>query len=97
MFNLLRVLLLGALAWLVARMVGGILRASRSGPPHGGRVAGTGRKGSPRPAERLVRDPVCGVTLPEGRALAARVGGEQVHFCSERCRRLWEAGPAATR
>ncbi|HSF17807.1 MAG TPA: YHS domain-containing protein [Vicinamibacteria bacterium] len=35
---------------------------------------------------RMVRDPVCGLHLPEGRALTAVQAGERFHFCSERCR-----------
>jgi hypothetical protein len=34
----------------------------------------------------LVRDPVCGVFVVPGQALAA--GGK--HFCSEKCRREWQ-------
>jgi YHS domain-containing protein len=35
---------------------------------------------------RLVRDPVCGVHVAEGRALAVKQGGEILHFCSAECR-----------
>jgi YHS domain-containing protein len=34
----------------------------------------------------MVRDPVCGVHLPESRALAEVRGGERIYFCSEACR-----------
>ena len=34
----------------------------------------------------MVRDPVCGVHIPETRALVEVRGGERVHFCSEACR-----------
>jgi YHS domain-containing protein len=34
----------------------------------------------------MVRDPVCGLHLPESRALVEVRGGERVHFCSEACR-----------
>ncbi|HEY7817361.1 MAG TPA: YHS domain-containing protein [Vicinamibacteria bacterium] len=34
----------------------------------------------------MVRDPVCGLHLPESRALVEVRGGERLHFCSEACR-----------
>jgi YHS domain-containing protein len=34
----------------------------------------------------MVRDPVCGLHVPESRALVEVRGGERVHFCSETCR-----------
>ena len=34
----------------------------------------------------MVRDPICGVHLPESRALVEVRGGEKIHFCSENCR-----------
>jgi YHS domain-containing protein len=34
----------------------------------------------------MVRDPVCGLHIPESRALVEVRGGERVHFCSEACR-----------
>ena len=35
---------------------------------------------------RMVRDPVCGLNVPEDRAVVAVVNGESLYFCSERCR-----------
>ena len=41
----------------------------------------------------MVRDPVCGLHLPEHRAVTVVRAGETFHFCSERCRqRFVEAG-----
>ena len=37
-------------------------------------------------SRRLVRDPVCGMHIAEGLAIAERSGGEPVFFCSEECR-----------
>jgi YHS domain-containing protein len=34
----------------------------------------------------MVRDPVCGVHIPESRALVEVRAGERFHFCSEACR-----------
>jgi YHS domain-containing protein len=37
-------------------------------------------------SRKLVRDPVCGMHLAEGLAIAEQSGGEPVFFCSEECR-----------
>jgi len=34
----------------------------------------------------MVRDPICGLHLPEQRALTESRSGQLYHFCSERCR-----------
>lgn len=34
----------------------------------------------------MVRDPVCGLHVPESRAITEVLSGERYHFCSERCR-----------
>lgn len=34
----------------------------------------------------MVRDPVCGIHVPESRALVEVRGGERIYFCSEACR-----------
>ncbi len=34
----------------------------------------------------MVRDPVCGLHLPENRAITESRSGQRYHFCSERCR-----------
>ncbi len=41
---------------------------------------------------RMVRDPVCGVHIPESRALVEIRGGERFHFCSEACRASFRGG-----
>jgi YHS domain-containing protein len=38
----------------------------------------------------LVRDPNCGTFVSPARAVATRLGGQTVYFCSEKCRREWE-------
>jgi len=35
---------------------------------------------------QMVRDPVCGLHLPESRAITETRSGERYHFCSEQCR-----------
>ena len=46
------------------------------------------RERSPRTVHkgRMVRDPVCGLHLPENRAITEVRAGERYHFCSETCR-----------
>ena len=64
-------------------------------------VAGWAPRRDPRidartPAgEDLVRDPACGVHVPRGRAIPARVGGESLFFCSEECREAYARGKRA--
>jgi len=45
-------------------------------------------------SRKLVRDPVCGMHVAEGLALAERSsGGEPVYFCSEECRNKFMDAP----
>lgn len=54
-------------------------------------------QGEPRPsgaagessdgARWLVHDPVCDTYIPQGRAIARKISGEVVYFCSEDCSR----------
>jgi len=39
---------------------------------------------------KLARDPICGTYVSPASALAARVGGETMYFCSDKCRGDWE-------
>ena len=39
-----------------------------------------------RGGEAMMRDPQCGTFVPRGDAVEARVRGEQLWFCSTRCR-----------
>ena len=45
---------------------------------------------------RMVRDPVCGLYLPEGRAVTDVVSGERRFFCSETCRERFRAELASS-
>jgi YHS domain-containing protein len=51
---------------------------------------------SEKTVAKLVRDPQCGTYVAENTAIAARHGGEVLHFCSERCRDEYLASPRAT-
>jgi YHS domain-containing protein len=39
----------------------------------------------------LVKDPVCGIYVVPGQALARGSGREAKYFCSEKCRQAWRA------
>ena len=39
----------------------------------------------------MVRDPVCGLHVPEDRAIAVTLDGVQHHFCSDECRKAFQA------
>ena len=54
--------------------------------------AGYAQIGSRTPqGVKLVRDPVCGIFVSPSQALVARASGQTAYFCSEKCRREWEA------
>jgi YHS domain-containing protein len=40
----------------------------------------------------MVKDPVCGTYVVQGRALTAVRGGETAWFCSSECQRAWLSG-----
>ena len=40
---------------------------------------------SPKPATKLMRDPVCGTYVAENTSLKTRSGQEELHFCSRQC------------
>ncbi|HKM66416.1 MAG TPA: YHS domain-containing protein [Candidatus Acidoferrum sp.] len=44
-------------------------------------------------SRKLVRDPVCGMHLTEGLAIAEQNGGQRVFFCSEECRNKFMGEP----
>ena len=78
-----RVLIILIVLWAVWRFLRGVLEG-----------AGMLTSGSRQPQSvKLVRDPVCGVFVASSTALAAHARGETAYFCSEKCRREWEAGP----
>jgi hypothetical protein len=82
LLNVLRFLLLLLVVRFVVRTVARAFAAGRERPrtPPG--------PGHPqvRPPEDLVLDPVCRTHVPRSRALVARVGGREEHFCSTACR-----------
>ncbi|HKD72553.1 MAG TPA: hypothetical protein VKB61_10490 [Candidatus Acidoferrum sp.] len=61
-----------------------------------GEGADEARGGTDRPgdeaAEKLLRDPICGMHVAEGLAVPLREGTEVVHFCSAACRDKYLSG-----
>jgi YHS domain-containing protein len=43
------------------------------------------------PAAELKKDPVCGTYVSEATSLTRTVNGKIVHFCSEECRKKYQA------
>ena len=74
------ILFLGRAVW---RLLVGVVEGASG--------ARTGRTGVPRQGARMVRDPVCGTFVVQSRALTADRGGQTAWFCSEDCRRRWQA------
>lgn len=68
----------GLLAGAVRQQMGANGPAGQRGPTEP--VSKTIHKG------QMVRDPVCGLHLPESRAITETRSGERFHFCSEQCR-----------
>lgn len=60
-------------------------------PAHAGAPAGSG--GSPVAANEDV-DPVCGMAVNISSAIATTFEGKTYHFCSDSCRKKFEAAPA---
>ncbi len=88
MTYLVRFLLLGLLAVLLVRSVWQLLISIVEGAS----VTPTGKSGPPQRGVAMVRDPVCGTFVVPSAALTLDVGGRRTCFCSEKCRRAFEAG-----
>lgn len=87
-------LLYGLLLMLLVRLVTRAVARLFVAPPTAARRQAAGRA---RPAEDLVRDPVCQTYIPRSRAITASVSGHEEHFCSTSCRdRALAAAPRAS-
>ena len=76
---ILKLILLIIVIRAISRLVGGVMEGIQ-GPRT--------RKPSAVP---LARDPVCGTFVVPARALSGGSGGDIKFFCSEKCRRTYEA------
>ena len=94
---MLRNILLLILTVLVVRAVSRALLGMRAGWETGPRRSHPGRgsaQGSSNSSVHMIRDPVCGTYVVQGRALTAIRGGETAWFCSAQCQRAWLSGKA---
>ena len=80
LFNLLRLILILLVIRAVWQLIKGVLQGAGYR-----RVSGS----EPPASVQLMRDPICGIYVPAGRALIARSGGQTIYFCSEKCRDEW--------
>jgi YHS domain-containing protein len=78
--GLFRLIFFTLLAWIASRFLIKVFRAAAPKSP--GPTQVPPQEAARSISERLVRDPVCGLALPESRAL--QHGGE--FFCSTECR-----------
>ncbi|MCB2185726.1 MAG: hypothetical protein KQJ78_04870 [Deltaproteobacteria bacterium] len=91
LLNLIKLALAGLALWLLYRGLRSLLmkdtpgRSRRSGgDPRAGRAERRPRP--PELVEDLVQDPNCGTYIPRSEAIRTRVHGQEMFFCSERCR-----------
>jgi YHS domain-containing protein len=75
-------------AWWSRRL----LSAARGSQPA---AEGRGSRREVKDLGPMVRDRVCNTFLPRSRALRLTVGSEEHYFCSETCRREFEAKQTA--
>jgi YHS domain-containing protein len=90
------ILILFVVRLIVSVFSGGTRRAgagpgSNRGPKRPGRAGRT-----EKPVAKLVRDPQCGTYVTETGSVRTSLGGETLHFCSERCRDEFLASPRAS-
>jgi YHS domain-containing protein len=89
---MLRAALLLVLVVLVARafwkVLDGVLDGARGGAPRQVPTA------APPPGVPMARDPVCGTYVVPERAITLASGGQQIFFCSARCRDAFRARTA---
>lgn len=83
---ILRILAVILVIRLLMRFVGGLMEGLNGGaaPRGGSRSAPKQRVGG-----RLVKDPQCGMHIPETNAVRLGSGEHAVYFCSTTCRDKW--------
>jgi YHS domain-containing protein len=74
---IIRILLLALAIYLIRRFMTAFLR--KAGRPGTGNTAG-------RPANHMVKDPVCGMYLDSRLAVSLNKAGDVFYFCSEECK-----------
>jgi len=89
-FVLIRTLIFAFIAWIVAKLLRGVISPPSQGAahPHGGSSGATAASPPPTPeaSTKLIACAVCQVRFPEGSALTGSKGDEIVRICSKECR-----------
>ena len=81
--NPLRILILGALFYILYRLLFGTAKKTVSGdrkPPSGSETIDR---------DVLVEDPVCHVYVPQGQAVSCQKDGQIFYFCSDKCCKIF--------
>ncbi len=79
---LLLLIIFVSIYYFIKRSLGGLF--SQPGEPFG-----QSNQSSTRPktiTDQLVKDPVCGTYCPKREAFTLEIGGEVIHFCSDKCK-----------
>jgi YHS domain-containing protein len=79
---LVRLIILGAAAWLLIRIVRKFLAIGDRDPNRSSSPGGS--------VDEMVQDPVCGTYVPLREAHRRIINGKVYYFCSERCADLFE-------
>ena len=48
-------------------------------------------------SESMAKDPICGMTVDESKAIHAERNGKTFYFCGEQCRTKFLTNPASTK
>ena len=81
LWGLIKLALIVALVWLLYKGVKGWLTGNGDK-----RRVSRQRGGEGQVLDIMVQDPNCGTYIPKREAVRARVGGEELYFCSKKCR-----------
>jgi len=85
--NLIRVLIIVGLFYLIYRVLKGLINPAPLNRFKEVRPdLETENEADP---EELIRDPNCGIYLPQKQGIAAFVGGKVLYFCSEECKQQY--------
>jgi len=79
---LFRLIILGAAAWLLFRIVRKFLAIGDGGSARSSSPGGS--------VDEMVQDPVCGIYVPVREAHRRVINGKVHYFCSDRCADLFE-------
>lgn len=89
---ILRILAVILIIRLLMRFFGGLMEGLKGGTTSGGGARPASKQ---RVGGRLVKDPQCGMHIPEAGALRLGTGDSAVYFCSATCRDQWSAARRA--